>query len=258
MNPFEHELSLVTLLEHFDDEMTRDGIPADYQSEMLENILRKYLRVKELYPEEDYSGKPLFYDYDLNMASDTSFEYAVMPLTFMKDAEPIYTPMEEDVHFFVVNPYGTHVQEAIECVAEAKDASRNSDPYIYTEIPDLPLENAYYEEALEMYQQQLDMLEEQKTRVEDDPDTLLEVNEKIEKLTKEMQDYAENNRYWFTEDDMIPFREVASHVYFSDYNPVKEIYANDPDFFANLTENNLQGFLQALNSKVKMSRLERE
>lgn len=258
VNPFEHELSLVTLLEHFDDEMTRDGIPADYQSEMLENVMQKYLRVKELYPEADYSGKPLFYDYDLIGAPDPSNEYGAMPLTFRKDADPIFTPLEGDVYFFVVNPFSEHVQEAVECVAAARDAGRNSDPNVYREIPDLPLVNVFYEDGLEMYREQLDMLEEQKTKAEDDPDILLDVNEKIESLTKEMQDYAENNRYWFTEEDMIPFREYVSHVYFSDFNPVKEIYANDPEFFENITEENLQGFLQALDSKVKMSRLERE
>ena len=258
VNPFMHELSLVTLLEHFDDEMIRDGIPADYQSEMLENVLRKYLRVKELYPEEDYSGTQLFYDYDLNLAQDDSFEFGALPLTFRKDAEPIYTPLEGDVWYFVVNPYGAHVQEAIECVAAARDASRNSDPYVYTEIPDLPLENVFYEEGLEMYREQLEQLEARKAGADDDPDILLEVNEKIDALTKEMQSYADNNRYWFTEEDMGPFREIVNHVYFSDFNPVKEIYANDPEFFENITEENLQGFLQAMDSKVKMSRLERE
>lgn len=258
VNPFMHELSLVTLLEHFDDEMTRDGIPADYQSEMLGNVLRKYLRVKELYPEEDYSGTQLFYDYDLNLAQDDSFEFGALPLTFRKDAEPIYTPLEGDVWYFVVNPYGTHVQEAIECVAAARDASRNSDPYVYTEIPDLPLENVFYEEGLEMYREQLEQLEARKAGADDDPDILLEVNEKIDALTKEMQSYADNNRYWFTEEDMGPFREIVNHVYFSDFNPVKEIYANDPEFFENITEENFQGFLQAMDSKVKMSRLERE
>ena len=33
--------------------------------------------MKELYPEEDYSGTQLFYDYDLNLAQDDSFEQGV-------------------------------------------------------------------------------------------------------------------------------------------------------------------------------------
>ena len=130
--------------------------------------------------------------------------------------------------------------------------------YEETEIPDLPLENVFYEEGLEMYREQLEQLEARKAGADDDPDILLEVNEKIDALTKEMQSYADNNRYWFTEEDMGPFREIVNHVYFSDFNPVKEIYANDPEFFENITEENLQGFLQAMDSKVKMSRLERE
>ena len=79
------------------------------------------------------------------------------------------------------------MQEAIECVAAARDASRNSDPYVYTEIPDLPLENVFYEEGLEMYREQLEQLEARKAGADDDPDILLEVNEKIDALTKEMQ-----------------------------------------------------------------------
>lgn len=258
VNPFEHDLSFVTLLEHYDDEMARDGIPADYQSEMLESVLRKYLQVKELYSNEDHFGTPLFYDYDLNMTSDATFEYETLPLTFVKDADPIFTPMEEDIYYFVVNPYSAHIQEAIECVASAQDAGRNNEPYIYTEIPDLPLVNVYYDEALDMYQEQLNMLEEQKSKAEDDPDITLTVNEKIDTLTKEMQNYAETKRYWFTEDDMIPFRTIVSHVYFSDFNPVKAIYADDPEFFENITEETLSNFLRVLDNKVKMVRLEKE
>ena len=258
VNPFEHDLSFVTLLEHYDDEMARDGIPADYQSEMLESVLRKYLQAKELYSNEDHFGTPLFYDYDLNMSTDATFEYETLPLTFVKDADPIFTPMEEDIYYFVVNPYSAHIQEAIECVASAQDAGRNNEPYIYTEIPDLPLVNVYYDEALDMYQEQLNMLEEQKSKAEDDPDITLTVNEKIDTLTKEMQNYAETKRYWFTEDDMIPFGTIVSHVYFSDFNPVKAIYADDPDFFENITEETLSNFLRVLDNKVKMVRLEKE
>ena len=258
VNPFEHELTLVTLLEHYDDEMTRAGLPADYLDESLKTVLRKYLQVKELYPREVYySGKPLFYDYDVHLSSAEN-PYDALPLTFVKGAEPIYTPLEEDVHYFVVNPFGTHVKEAIECIASAKDPNRGNEPFVYQEIPDLPLKNAYYEEFLEDYQEQLDMLNEQKTKAEDDPAILLEVNEKIDSLTKEMQDYAENMRFWFTEEDMLPFREIVSCVYFSDFNPVKEIYDNDPGFFDNVTEENLDSFLLTLNGKVSMCRLERE
>ena len=56
----------------------------------------------------------------------------------------------------------------------------------------------------------------------------------------------------------LPGLGLGHRTGFSDFNPVKEIYANDPEFFENITEENLQGFLQAMDSKVKMSRLERE
>ena len=258
VNPFDHDLSLVSLLAHYDDEMTRDGIAADYQSEMLESIVRKYLQVKELYEYEEGNGKPLFYDYDLHTASDELAEYYLMPLTFMKSSDPIYTPMEGDVYYFVVNPYSNHLKEAVECVAEAKDISRMNDPSIYKEIPDLPLESAYYEEGLEQYQEKLDMLEARKKLNEEEPEKLLEINAEIDKTKKEMEEYRTNGRYWFTEEDMIPYRELNSHVYFSDFNPIRELYAKDPSFFDQVTEESLHDFLYRLDNRIQMIIMERK
>ena len=243
VNPFEHDLSFVSLLAQYDDEMTRNGEKVDYQSEMLRTVLEKYLKVQQLYVNNEGTGRPLFYDYDLHVASDDSGEYYLLPLTFIKGSEPIYTPMEEDVYYFVVNPYSNHIQDAVDCIAAAKDITRMSDPSIYTDIPDLPLENAYYEEGLRMYQDALAMLDALKKSNEDDPDTLLEINEEIEKTTEEMKDYEENKRWWFTEEDMIPYREINNHVYFNDFNPIRELYTDDPDFFVQVTEESLPSFL---------------
>ena len=256
LNPFEHDLSFVSLLAQYDDEMTRSGEKADYQSEMIRTVLEKYLKVQQLYANSEGTGKPLFYDYDLHVASDDSGEYYLLPLTFIKGSEPIYTPMEEDIYYFVVNPYSNHKQDAVDCIAAAKDITRMNEPSIYTDIPDLPLENAYYEEGLGMYRDALAMLEARKKSNEDDPDTLLEINEEIEKTTEEMKDYEENKRWWFTEEDMIPYREINNHVYFSDFNPIRELFADDPNFFDQVTEENLPSFLQTLDNKVRMIRLE--
>ena len=258
VNPFVHDLSFVSLLAQYDDEMTRNGEKADYQSEMIRTVLEKYLKVQQLYMNNESTGRTLFYDYDLQVASDDSGEYYLLPLTFIKESEPIYTPMEEDVYYFVANPYSNHKQDAVDCIAAAEDITRMNDPSIYTDIPDLPLENAYYEEGLRMYQDTLDMLEARKKSNEDDPDTLLEINEEIEKTTEEMKDYEENKRWWFTEEDMVPYREINNHVYFSDFNPIRELHSDDPDFFNQVTEENLPSFLHTLDNRIRMIRIEQD
>ncbi len=256
VNPFEHDISFVSLLAHYDDEITRSGVMADYRCDELKSVLEKYLKVKELYRAADYSGTPLFYDYDLQTLSGKAGKYKLLPLTFMKDSDPIYTPMAEDVCYFVVNPFGEHCSEAVECVALAKDPTRMNDPSIYTEIPDLPLENTYYEDGLQMYNDTLEMLKNQRKKAGDDPLQAMEIDEQIEQTTKELQDYKANGRWWLTAEDMVPYRELMNHVYFSDFNPIRELYANDPLFFEQITKETLPQFLESLNDKIRMIRLE--
>lgn len=256
LSPFEHDVSFVSLLACYDDEMTRAGIPADYRSDDLKTVMEKYLKVKQLYEYPDYSGTPLFYEYDLHVLSGKSSEFGLLPLTFLKDSEPIYTPLEEDVCYFVVNPFSTHYEEAVECVALAKDPSRMNDPSIYTEIPDLPLEKEHYDEQIQLYKDTLEMLENNKNKAGEDPRQIQEINSQIEQTAKEMHDYEAAGRWWFTEEDMIPYRELINHVYFSDFNPIRKLYADDPEFFDDVTEETLSEFFAVLNNKIQMIKLE--
>ena len=257
VNPFDHDVSLVSLLACYDDETARAGIPADFRSEELERTLRRYLKTRELYADEICSDITLFYEYDVHAASDGS-NYIPLPLTFVKDADPIYTPADGDIFYFVVNPFSRHLREAVECVASAREKSRANDPYIYTNIPDLPFENEHYEEILTLYRYTLKNLESRREKAEDDAESLPAINEEIELITKELRDFEENGRWWFTEEDMTAFREVVNSVYFSDNNLIKRLYADDPGFFDNVTEDTLPGFLNVLNNKVKMIRLEQD
>ncbi len=189
-------------------------------------------------------------------ASNDEWGYRKLPLTFMKESAPVYTPMDEDIYYFVVNPFSTHIQYAVECVASAKDESRSNEPNIYSEIPDLPLESSYYKEQMQDYRDTLSMLKARKEK-EEDPEKLAEINEQTDKVTKEMQDYEENGRWWLTEEKMQIFRELNRDVYFSDYNAIRDIYAEDPAFFDEVTEKTLPEFMAALDNKIRMIRLER-
>ncbi len=254
VNPFTHPISLVSLLALYDDEMTRSGIVPDYRSTMLLSVLQKYLRTCALYPnEETYDINPLFYDYDLHSGSKN---FSPLSLTFLKESEPIYTPLDEDICYFVVNPFSTNLSESVSCVALARDEGRANEPAIYSEIPDLPLEIQYYDETMEMYLEELSILEVQLAHIADDPARHAQISDQIVWKNREIED-LKSNRYWLTEENMTAYREIQNHVYFNDFNPIRDLYENEPRFFMQVTEASLPGFLDSLSSKIQAIRLER-
>ena len=257
LNPFEHDLSMVFLLACYDDEMKRAGINVDYTSAELCSVMEKYLQVKELYDHVEDEGTPVFYDYSLQTASNDTWGYQKLSLTFLKESDPIYTPMEEDIYYFVVNPFGSHVSQAVECVATAKDENRANEPNIYQKIPDLPLENKYYGETIQKYKDTLAILEARKEKSKDDPESMLDINQEIDKTTEEMQDYTENHRWWLTEEKMAFIRELNQNIYFSDFNPIRELYADEPDFFEGVTKESVSSFLSSLDNRIRMIYMER-
>ena len=116
VDPFVNGMDLLYLLIRYTDEQIRAGKIPVYQTEELEKVLTKYLELRESFENTEWfagDSVPLFYSYDLGTLDSNSMQ-AYLPLTFEKDVQPLYTPLENDFSFYVLNPHGKHIQEAVE------------------------------------------------------------------------------------------------------------------------------------------------
>jgi len=248
MNPFESGLDLVKLLIRYTDELIRDGKPVQYQTEELERVLRKYLILKEETEErEDFSYDKinLFYSYDLGILDEFS-DYDYLPLTFEKGAQALYAPLQNDFSFYVLNPYGKHVQEAEELILSYSNMAA------FPADSTMPaVENPQYQQELDMKKERLEGLEYTLSH-EDDEETQEKLQKLIEEQKQEIARYELEERWLISQEQLDRCGKLAEDVYICDFNPIPSAYDEDPEAFDQLTVDGIPAFLAKLDSRVSM------
>lgn len=248
MNPFEGGLDLVTLLIRYTDELIRAGKPVEYQTEVLEQVLQKYVMLKEETEErEDFSfdKTSLFYSYDLGVLDEFSY-YDYLPLTFEKGAQALYTPLEGDFSFYVLNPYGKYAQQA-----EAFILSYNNMAAFPTDSMMPAVENPNYQQELDKKKERLDGLEYTLSQ-QDDEETLNKLQKMIEEQKQDIARYELEERWLISQEQLDRCGQLAEDVFICDFNPIPSAYAEAPELFDQLTVDRIPAFLARLDSRVSM------
>ena len=254
IDPFVNGMDLRYLLTRYTDEQIRAGKTPVYQTGELERVLDKYLEVRETFEnKEQFSadGVPLFYLYDLGALDDQSAQ-DYLPLTFEKDAQPLYAPLESDFSFYVLNPRGKHVQEAAEFILSYENTGTFPDDSAAE-----PMENPRYEKELEEMRGVLEDLEYELSQQKDE-ETQEQLEQMMEQQEENIREYEKEGRWQISPEYLEQCAKLAGNVYICDFNPILSAYEEDPGMFDNLTRERIPELLRNLDSRIRMILFENE
>ena len=254
IDPFVNGMDLRYLLTRYTDEQIRAGKTPVYQTGELERVLDKYLEVRETFEnKEQFSadGVPLFYLYDLGALDDQSAQ-DYLPLTFEKDAQPLYAPLESDFSFYVLNPRGKHVQEAAEFILSYENTGTFPDDSAAE-----PMENPRYEKELEEMRGILEDLEYELSQQKDE-ETQEQLEQMMEQQEENIREYEKEGRWQISPEYLEQCAKLAGNVYICDFNPILSAYEEDPGMFDNLTRERVPELLRNLDSRIRMILFENE
>ena len=248
VDPFVNGMDLLYLLIRYTDEQIRAGKMPVYQTEELERVLIKYLELRESFENTEWfvgDSVPLFYSYDLGTLDDHSAQ-AYLPLTFEKGAQPLYTPLENDFSFYVLNPHGKHIQEAVKMILSYENMGA-----FPADSTAEPMENPVYQKELEDMQEILEGLEYELSQQKDE-ETQEKLERMIEAQKESIKEYEANCRWLISSEKLDRCAILAEDVYICDFNPISSAYADNPEMFDNLTKEDIPAFLRRLDSRIKM------
>ena len=248
IDPFVNGMDLLYLLISYTNEQIHAGKLPVYQTEELERVLIKYLELHETFEKTEWlagNSIPLFYSYDLGTLDDHSAQ-TYLPLTFEKNAQPLYTPLKNDFSFYVLNPYGKHIQQAVELILNYENMGA-----FPVDSAAEPIENPGYQKELENMQTILDSLEYELSQQKDE-----ETQERLERMIGQQKDsikeYETEGRWLISQEQLDRCAILAENVYICEFNPISSAYADNPEMFDNLTKEDIPAFLKKLDSRVQM------
>ena len=248
IDPFVNGMDLLYLLTRYTDEQIRAGKIPVYQTEELERVLVKYLELRESFENMEWfagDSVPLFYSYDLGTLDDHSAQ-AYLPLTFEKGAQALYVPLESAFSFYVLNPHGKHVKEAVELILSYENMGA-----FPADSTAEPIENPEYQKELEDMQEILEGLKYELSQ-QNDEETQEKLERMIETQKKSIKEYEVDGRWLISKEQLERCAILAENVYICDFNPISSAYAENPDMFDNLTKEDIPGFLKRLDSRIRM------
>lgn len=248
VDPFVNGMDLLYLLIRYTDEQIRAGKIPVYQTEELEKVLIKYLELRESFENTEWfagDSVPLFYSYDLGTLDDHSAQ-AYLPLTFEKDVQPLYTPLENDFSFYVLNPHGKHIQEAVELILSYENMGA-----FPADSTAEPIENPEYQKELEEIHGILEGLEYELSQQKDE-ETQEKLERMIETQKESIKEYETDGRWLISKEQLERCSQLVKDIYICDFNPISSAYADNPEMFDNLKKEDIPAFLRRLDNRIRM------
>lgn len=249
--------------------LQQDGVEFAFNTDVLRNVLAELEKVDFAalgVPEEfDDDGN---YSYDqetilFNTYSDITCEtysYAQeytrpMPLAMEEGGQPI---ISASLTVAFVNPYSENRELAIEYLEYAVE---NIEPVNRVNMcPGInePVENSYYQEALDSYDESIASIEEELAKAEDE-ETREQWQEQLDEMTKWREEYEQNYRWSASAESIEAYRGYAQYITPSQYIGFDEEASQE---FYSLMEQYQEGsidldtFLTNIDKKIRMMVLE--
>lgn len=256
LNPFAGGLTSAALFARYADECAKAGKPVVFSTPYMEKITAKYLRlqkaVRQTPPRRD-GTKPLFYSHYLLMLDENS-EYGYLPLAFEPGIAPVLTPRLGDVTYFVINPYGKNIVDALAFVAAAdKQRQEVETALLYADVTE-PMESAVFQSEQAAQQRALAQLEAMLEKA--GPTARQEAQAQADKQRLLMEDYEKNSRWAVTRSALTVYQQLADKVYLPAFNPVIALGTKGDDSFKEMQSLPVGTFLRQLDAKLQLVRLE--
>lgn len=256
MDPFGNTLDLPTVLTQIAAEMIKNGQELDFETPEMKELITQIAKVAKLKVARSRDAMLwLFYDYYLPI---TPVDRAFMLLTLKEGNAPALLPHQDAFNYFVINPFSKNQETALkflESFAKTLD-------YNITVVRDtravLGIESEEYASMAATHAEQLKSFEEELEKLTGAEKSAMEQTIKDHKAMMESQ---EEYRWQISPEQVNIARRLAPEVTIPDFNPIRLLVKEYPDFFEEYLTNpafDPDQFLAQLNQMVRTALIEQE
>ncbi|NLX83281.1 MAG: hypothetical protein GXZ04_05645 [Clostridiales bacterium] len=256
IEPFGNTLDLPTVLTQIAAEMMKNGQELDFETAQMKELLAQIAKVANM---KVTIGKDatqwLFYDYFLPF---TPKDREYMLLTFLQGNAPALMPHGDAFTYFVINPFSKNQKTALQFMDSFARTLDASTTILRDTRATSGIESEEYASMAAAQTDQLKGFEEELAKLTGAEKSAMEQTIKDHKAMMESQQI---DRWLFTPEQAALARRLAVEVSIPDFNPVRLLVKEYPDFFDEyLTNSNFDPdqFLSQLNQMVKTALIEQE
>lgn len=254
LRPFANGLDLESLLIRYANEQMRQGVEPVFATEELAALVEQYFSVEKAYAQaETAQGTTVsvFASYTLPLwgAED---DYGYLPLSF--GGEATLTPAQGDVSYFVINPYGENQRDAMALVAAYNDWRAEVGQALLFSSVDQPIESKLYADEHAAMEKTLARLEAELAQA--DPENQRDLEMQIKEQQARMSTLETEERWAITQGALETYRDLSKLVWLNPYNAVPFLWDNLPRLDANASRQDIAAFLETLDQRWRIFRLE--
>ena len=248
--PFSNYTDLKSLLGGYEDEMTFNGKPVNYDTPELAALLEKYQAVKEAYeqaPELDGDSRSLFYCYYM-LSIDDAYLYGYLPLAFEAENKPAIAPLPEDFVYFVVNPRSKNQAEALALI-RSYDATRYPwESMILYGDNLVPVENSAFEETLSDMQQYISEIEA--ALADASPNEKADWEARLEEAREMAAMYEAESRWDISPGALTLFEGLRDYMYINPFSAFDALCQSTPGYMEDDSFASAEALLKDLQQKI--------
>ena len=256
LHPFANGLDLETLLIRYANEQMRQGQEPTFATPEMAELVELYFALVKADAQADtsrYATTALYNSYTLPLWGEED-AYGYLPLSFGGNAT--LAPAQGDVSYFVVNPYGQNQQAAMQFVASYNDKRVEvGQALLYTSM-DQPIERAFYASEYAAMEEELAALEDRLASAA--PEEQRDMEALIEEQKARMATFAQEERWAVTQGALKTYRELSDLIWLNPSNPVPQLWDEMPALDENASAQAIQSFLETLDQRWRMMRLEND
>lgn len=255
LEPFSNGMDMMSLLRNYANELSKAGKPLVFSTDIMRNIIGKYMVIHALGHAGERESQPLFYLYMIPMTAG-GFDY--LPLRFDKANDFVKGIGPDEFSYFVINPYTKNPEAALSFI---QNYTRSIDTMyrLVLEERTQAIIDPGYEQVLSAMTCELTLLEESAAKAQGAERRELEGQ--IKKAREDIDYFEENGKWAITQDEIDTYLAMADSVYIAPYNPISVLAEENPDMFEEWRSNpnfNIDQFLDRLDNMVQKAMAERD
>ena len=257
LRPFSNGLSLPQVLIQVAGEMIKNGQALDFETPEVKALVQQINRVARLkIPENRDAREWIFYGYYLPALPE---DRAHMLLTLKEGSQHAFPVSDSGFSYLLINPFSSKQEQALQFIESFVKNQPQSNTILLDKRFTQGVEQESYQATLAQMENTLKMLEEGLKTATGAEKSATEENIKNHKLM--MEDHIKSKRWQFSPEVMKMARELAPQAFIPEFNPVRLLVKEYPEFFEDYLSNenfNPDQFLSQLNQMVKTALIEQE
>ena len=256
MRPFENGLGLPEVLIQVAGELIKNGQELDFETPEIKELVQQVNRVARLkIPENQDAREWIFYGYYIPGLPE---DRAHMLLTLKEGHERAFPVNDNGFSYFVINPFSKNQEAALDFIESFVTHPTVSNAILLDKRTTEGIENPDYQNTLGLLEKVLADMEEDLKSLSGAENSAMEQSIKDQQA---MIQAHKENRWQFSPEVMAMARQLAPKTFIPEFNPVRLLVKEYPEFFEDYLTNdnfNPDQFLSQLNQMVKTALIEQD